>query len=199
MNKESLTAFEQKISDFYCEGLIRAPIHLSDGNEDVLIDIFKHVGPDDWVFSTWRSHYHALLKGIPPEDVEKKILDGMSITLCFPEHKFYTSAIVGAIVPIGLGVALGLQRSKKPGTVWVFVGDMAAATGGFYEAVKYAKNFGLPIKWVIEDNEQSVGTPTETVWGREDIWKDIKNNPDIIYYKYQKKWPHVGSGQWVTF
>ena len=37
-----------------------------------LIKIFKNIKSDDWVFSTWRNHYHALLKGIPKELLKKK-------------------------------------------------------------------------------------------------------------------------------
>ena len=47
-------------------GKIKAPIHLSGNNENELIKIFKKVNKkNDWVLSTWRNHYHALLKGIP--------------------------------------------------------------------------------------------------------------------------------------
>ena len=40
---EGLKAFEEKIADFFNKGEIRAPIHLSDGNESSLIEIFKVV------------------------------------------------------------------------------------------------------------------------------------------------------------
>ncbi|MEK7766161.1 MAG: insulinase family protein, partial [bacterium] len=60
-------AFEQRVKDAFLEGRIRAPIHLSGGNEDQLIEVFSSVRPDDWVLSTWRSHYHALLHGIDPD------------------------------------------------------------------------------------------------------------------------------------
>ena len=72
-NKDSLIQFEKKISDHWEFGRIRGPIHLSGGNEDELIEIFKYIKKGDWVFSTWRSHYHALLKGITPEWLEKEI------------------------------------------------------------------------------------------------------------------------------
>ena len=34
-------------------------------------------------------------------------------------------------------------------------------TGGFTEIYKYAKNFDLPLQWVVEDNNMSVHTPTD--------------------------------------
>ena len=103
-DKAGLIQFERKMADHWESGRVRGPIHLSGGNEDELIEIFKYVKKTDWVFSTWRSHYHALLKGVPSEWVEQEILDGRSITLVNKDEKFYASAIVGAIIPIAVGV-----------------------------------------------------------------------------------------------
>lgn len=202
ITKEQLIAFESEIADLYCAGNIRAPVHLSDGNEDPLIEIFTEVRPEDWVFSTWRSHYHALLHGIPPDEIREEILKGNSITLCFPEHRFFSSAIVGGIIPIALGAALGIKRKGESRHVWCFIGDMTAEGGTFYEAAKYAENFGLPITFVVEDNGESVGTPTGVVWGRSaDALPDYLRWPrtNIRSYRYKKQWPHVGAGRWVTF
>jgi pyruvate dehydrogenase E1 component alpha subunit len=58
--KEELIQFEDDIISHWEGGDIRGPIHLSNGNEDELIEVFKKISPTDWVFSTWRSHYHAL-------------------------------------------------------------------------------------------------------------------------------------------
>lgn len=203
MTKEELIAFEQEISDIYCDGKILAPIHLSDGNEEQLIEIFKKIRSDDWVFSTWRSHYHALLRGIPKDKLKEEILKGNSITLCFPEYRFFTSAIVGGIVPIAVGTALAIKKKDENRHVWCFVGDMTAEAGIFYENAKYADLHKLPITFIVEDNGESVGTPTDVTWG----YDRTKKKPDylnqgrtnIIYYQYKKKWPHVGAGKWVTF
>lgn len=203
MTKEELIEFEKEISDRYCEGKIRAPVHLSDGNEDQLIEIFKQIKQTDWVFSTWRSHYHALLHGVPKEKVREKIMAGESITLMFPEHKFLSSAIVGGIVPIAMGAALGVKRQGGKEHVWCFVGDMSAETGIFHECVKYSENFDLPITMVIECNKQSVGTPTYEVWGYGN--REYKNtlpvqiSEKVWKYEYVKQFPHVGSGRWIVF
>jgi pyruvate dehydrogenase E1 component alpha subunit len=203
MTREDLIAFEQDIADTYCAGKILAPVHLSDGNEDQLIEIFQKTKANDWIFSTWRSHYHALLHGIPKEKVREEILKGNSITLCFPEYNFFASAIVGGIIPIAVGTALAIKRKKEDRHVWCFIGDMTAESGLFYENAKYAELHKLPITFVVEDNGQSVGTPTDVVWGYDKSQQDpeyVKHNrSNIIYYKYEKKWPHVGAGKWVTF
>jgi pyruvate dehydrogenase E1 component alpha subunit len=194
-DKAGLIQFERKMADHWESGKVKGPIHLSGGNEDELIEIFKYIRKSDWVFSTWRSHYHALLKGVPSEWVEQEILEGRSITLVNKEEKFYSSAIVGAIIPISLGVALANKRDSKDETVWCFIGDMAFETGGFYEAHKYAKRYNLPIRFVVEDNGVSTNTPTAETWNG--IKREVPE--DVIWYDYKKEWPHYGTGKWVIF
>src|SRR3990167_290064 len=160
MTEDDLIAFEAEIAALFEQGKIRAPVHLSKGNEAELIRIFKDIKPNEWVFSNHRSHYAALLKGIPRDWLKEEILAGHSITLNNREHKFFSSAIVGGILPIAVGVAMGGAK------VWCFVGDMAASTGIFRESVRYAGGHDLPITFIVENNGMSVCTPTREVWGR---------------------------------
>ena len=74
MNKKDLIDFEKRVQDVYESGKIKAPVHLSGNNEDQLIEIFKKIDKDDWVFSSWRNHYHALLHGFDPEILFNHIL-----------------------------------------------------------------------------------------------------------------------------
>jgi TPP-dependent pyruvate/acetoin dehydrogenase alpha subunit len=192
--KQDLIDFERKMADFWEAGKVRGPIHLSGGNEDQLIEIGKRIKSSDWVFSTWRSHYHALIKGVCPVWLEEEILAGRSITIVSKEDKFYSSAIVGAIIPIAVGVAMANKRDGNDDIVWCFIGDMAFETGGFMENYKYAKNFDLPIRFVVEDNGVSTNTPTVETWK---VKSEVPN--DVIWYEYDKVWPHYGTGKWVIF
>lgn len=194
-DKAGLIQFERKMADHWEAGKVKGPIHLSGGNEDELIEIFKYVKKTDWVFSTWRSHYHALLKGVPSEWLEEEILAGRSITIVNQEERFYSSAIVGSIIPIATGVAMANKRDNKDDKVWCFIGDMAFETGGFYEMHKYAQRYDLPIRFVVEDNGVSTNTPTEETWNG--IKREIPS--DIIWYDYKKQWPHYGTGKWIVF
>ena len=193
MNKQELMQFEDEIRDIFLDGQIRAPIHLSRGNEDQLIEIFQLIKPSDWIFSTHRSHYHALLHGIDRGWLKQEILEGRSMHIMNAEHRFMTSSIVCGCVPIAIGVAMGLKRDKSESYVWCFVGDMAAETGIFMECTKYAAGQHLPITFVVEDNGLSTNTPTQEVWGEE------PGTPNIFRYTYQREFPHINAGQWVTF
>jgi len=178
MTVDDLIAFEAEIATLFEQGKIRAPVHLSKGNEAELIRIFQDIEPDAWVFSNHRSHYHALLKGIPRDWLKEEIIAGRSITINNREHKFFSSAIVGGILPIGVGVAMSAAN------VWVFCGDMTAECGIFHECVKFAHGHKLPIHFVVEDNGLSVKTPTDNVWR----------------YSYRNEFPHQGTNSgFVSF
>jgi TPP-dependent pyruvate/acetoin dehydrogenase alpha subunit len=194
MNKQDLIDFEKRVKKVYEAGEIKAPIHLSGNNEDQLIKIFKNIDKDDWVFSTWRNHYHALLHGFDPEELFNLIKEGSSMGINSVERKFYSSSIVGGILPIALGVAQSIKLKKQTNKVWCFIGDMTFETGVFHECYKFSRNFQLPIEFVVEDNNMSTNSPTDKTWG-----KKSKIPEDVYYYEYERKYPHHGTGTWVLF
>jgi len=192
MTKEELIAFEREIADLFNVGRIRYPVHLSGGNEDALIDIFKHIDRQDWVCGAWRMHYQCLLHGVPPDKLKMAVMQGESIALCFPEHRIVSSAIAGGILPIAVGIALGIKRRGGEGRVHCFLGDMTAEMGIAHECMKYAANHELPIRWIVEDNGVSVCTPTVEAWGS-------VSDAHIMRYRYEPTWPHAGAGKRVQF
>lgn len=199
MTKQDLIDFETRIADYFNTGKIQAPVHLYYGNEDEIIQIFKTVRPQDWVFCSWRSHYQCLLKGVPSEEVEKEILEGRSISLCFPEYKIYSSAIVGGVLSIAVGTAMSVKRNKEDSFVYCFLGDMTSETGIAHESIKYSTQHNLPIRFIIEDNCKSVCTDTREVWNDNRLTYEGFNNDIIYYYKYDTKYPHAGAGMRVQF
>jgi len=187
LSKQELIDFEADIAREFEAGNIRAPVHLHGGNEEALIEIFKEIKSMDYVFSTHRSHYHALLHGVPADKVKAEIMAGHSISLQFPEYHFFTSAIVAGICPIALGVAMTGQRT------WCFIGDMASHTGIAYECGKYAGRHDLPITFVTEHNGFSVDTPISKVWPRS--WASKEK-----FYHYTRTYPHQSTHKgWVAF
>ena len=199
MTAEELLAFEEDIAREFEAGHIHAPVHLSGNNEAQLIDYFTlNVKPQDWKFCNWRSHYHCLLSGVPPAEVKQAVMDGKSISLCFPNHRVFSSGIVGGIAPIALGVAQSLQWRERDThnhktTVHVFLGDMSVKSGIVRECMDYAAGHRLPIIFVIEDNGMSICSPTQETWGEPNFY------PGVHRYSYKMERPHVGVGRWVKF
>jgi TPP-dependent pyruvate/acetoin dehydrogenase alpha subunit len=194
ITKKKLIDFELRVKKAYEDGKIRAPVHLSGQNEDQLIEIFKNIDPDDWVFSSWRNHYHALLHGFDEDELYNLIVEGRSMSINSSKRKFYSSSIVAGSMPIALGVALSIKRKQEKNKVWCFIGDMTFETGCFHECYKYSRNFDLPLEFVVEDNNMSTNTPTDKAWNLKS-----KIPKDVYYYKYERSYPHHGTGSWVLF
>lgn len=196
MTAEELIAFEEDIAKEFNAGKIKAPVHLYSGGEEDLIRIFETIRTQDWVLCSWRSHYQCLLKGVPPPELKAKIMAGYSIALSFPEYRILSSAIIGGVLPIAVGLGMAIKRSNKDTRVHVFMGDMTYETGIAHECIKYATNFDLPVRFHIEDNGLSVCTDTKKAWGFDGGW----HNPNVDKFEYEaKKYPHAGSGTRVQF
>jgi len=198
VTKEELINFENWTVDTFNAGKLKSPVHLSGGNEEQVIEIFKDIKSQDWVFTTYRSHYHALLKGVPEQRLKDWILDNKSIHFMDSEYKVFSSAIVGGCLPIALGTAMAIKRLYFPSRktkdesqksrllpaehynvesgeevntphVWIFIGDMTASLGVFRDCYNYAKYNKLPITFVIEDNGLSTDTITKEAWGGDHV------------------------------
>ena len=47
---------------------------------------------------------------------------------------------------------------------------------------------------MVEDNNMSTNTPTDETWGGK------RDRPsDVIYYQYERVYPHHGTGNWILF
>ena len=199
MRKSELVNFENEIASRFNNSEIRAPVHLYSNNEEQMLEIFESIKENDWVFCSWRSHYQCLLKGVPKEEIFKEIMEGRSISLCFPKYKIYSSAIVGGVLPVAVGAAMAIKIKKNSEKVHCFLGEMTAETGIAHEAIKYSRNHDLPIRFIVEDNGKSVVTDTREVWGTKKLSYEDLDDPFITYYRYKNKYPHAGAGKRVQF
>ena len=190
--KEDLISFEADIAELFNSGQLPQVVHLSGGNEENLIDIFEEIKPEDWVFSTWRSHYHALLKGMEPEDLKQRIMAGQSMHLMDAKLKFFASAIVGGCCSIAAGVAYAIKRNKGHERVYCFIGDGALDEGSTYEAIRYVDAWDLPCMFIVENNQLAVDTPLAERFPKPWAWPKC-----IVEYGYERPWPHCQTGKWV--
>lgn len=207
MTNQDLIDFETDIGETFNRGEIRAPIHLYAGAEDQIMRVFERIDiKTDWVCCTWRNHYQALLKGVPKDVLKSHIIEGESMVMNLPEYKFICSSIVGGIPSIATGLALAAKLKGSSERVWCWTGDMSANTGAWSEAYRYSVAHELPITFIVEDNQQSVLTPTHEIWGSYKWYINSKQTPDwketynLIYYTYKNtKYPHAGAGVRVQF
>ncbi len=202
MTAQSLIEFESGIRELWERGQLPSLVHLCGGNEQQLIEIFSEIKEDDWIFSTHRTHYHALLAGIEPELLIKRIKEGDSMFVYSSKHNFLCSAVLAGCCGIAAGVAWqNKQTSGKvkwgepyPYTthVWCFIGDGGEEEGHFYEAAMFVEANDLPCTFIIEDNNRSVDTSRDhrrgVAKGLEHLFKCVRR------YHYTPTFPHAGSG-----
>ena len=201
---EKLQKFEEDLKKLFLEGKIRAPLHLSGGNEEELISIFRDIKPKDYVFSTHRNHYHYLLKGGHENSLFAEIIgdesgickgNSRSMNTIDPSIRFYSSAVVAGNCAMAVGVALALKKVSSKNKVWCFVGDGAEDSGHFMEAVRFGLSRALPLTFVVEDNDFSTDSTKVDRWHN---YQGVRAN-NVMRYEYQRRYPHVGVGKHVTF
>ena len=210
MTKDELIQFEKRVEERWIAGKVRVPLHLSGGNENDLLHIFKNIKEDDWVISTHRNHYHYLLKGGDADGLFKEII-GESTGICRGnsgsmhttdmERRFISSCLVGCGAPIAVGVATGIKLRSGQERVWCFLGDGACDQGMFWEALHTAEGRDLPVTFVVEDNNRSVDTSCEErgVSSSSSRLGGLMLSSKVIYYKFEATRPHVGNGEHVSF
>jgi deoxyxylulose-5-phosphate synthase len=187
-NKDSLVKFEDEIVELYLQCKLPFLFHLSGGNEEQLLEIFKDVRTGDYVITNHRGHYHCLLHGMRPEILKDRISNGRSMFLYDREKNIFCTAIIGGSPAIAAGIAWQLKNSNSDKKVWCFVGDGTEDTGHFYEAVRYVDGWDLPCKFIVEDNNRSVETPKSERWGTamHPNWPSC-----VIKYHYDITYPHA--------
>ena len=191
MNKQDLIDFEKEVAAHWEAGDLPYLIHLSGGNEDFLIDLFEEVQDGDWIFSTHRNHHHALLSGVPRDELLRKILVGNSMFVFDSRCNFFTSSILAGTCGIAAGVAYALKEQGSKKKVWCFLGDGAEDQGHFYEAVMMVQGHDLPCTFIIEDNNRSVDSNLEE---RLPCQFRFKLPGCVIRNYYTPTYPHAGNG-----
>ncbi|HJK87141.1 MAG TPA: pyruvate dehydrogenase (acetyl-transferring) E1 component subunit alpha [Candidatus Megaira endosymbiont of Nemacystus decipiens] len=173
--------FEEKCSQLYGMGMIGGFCHLYIGQEAVVaaINIAKSKG--DSMITSYRDHGHIIASGIDPKYVMAELTGratgcskgkGGSMHMFNKEGKFYGGhGIVGAQVPIGTGLAFAEKYHNTKNVCFTFLGDGAVNQGQVYEALNMAALWKLPIIYVIENNEYSMGTSVKRSTAMTDLYR----------------------------
>jgi len=154
--------FEERVGELVHLKEIITPCHLYIGEEAVAAGVCSALEKEDYVFSTHRSHGHFIAKGGSLEALMAELYckktgcskgKGGSMHVASPDVGLPgSSAIVGGIVPIATGVALGFSMQRKAAVSVAFFGDGAAHEGVFYESLNFASLKKLPAIFVCENN-----------------------------------------------
>src|SRR2546427_5960687 len=140
--------FEEKAAEAYALGKIGGFLHLYIGEEAVAVGATSVLRPDDYAISAYREHGHCLAKGSDPKRMMAELFgrrDGLSKGKGGSMHLFDRStnflgghAIVGAHLPIAVGVAFAMEnQGGDEGNVF-YLGDGAGPGGEVHETMTLA-------------------------------------------------------------
>ena len=173
--------FEERTEEQYTRARIGGYCHLAIGEEAATVGAIDCLGPDDYLFASYRDHGTALAVGSSPEAVMAELFGkaegvaggyGGSMHLLDVERHFLGGwGIVGGHLPIAVGAALALDYTDRPGAVLCQLGDGATNIGAFHEALNLAAVWHLPIVFQIINNLYGMGTSVEQASGEPELWR----------------------------
>lgn len=162
---------EEELFQAVNDGRLTGSTHLCIGQEAIPVGACAALGEDDPVIATYRGHGWALARGVPPEQLIGEIFGrdselnggrGGSAYLSAPQYGFYgENSIVGAGVPVALGLAIACARIHRDRVPLVSIGDGAMNQGNVHESLNMASVLNIPIIIVVENNGYVEMTPSD--------------------------------------
>jgi acetoin:2,6-dichlorophenolindophenol oxidoreductase subunit alpha len=154
--------FEEECHRMFAQGIVRGSTHLAQGQEAVAVGACKALRETDTMSCTYRGHGAVIAKGAPLDRSFGEIL-GKGDGLCggkggsmhltdMSVGAIGSFAIIGAHLPIALGVAHAAQYNQTDDVTLCFFGDGATNIGAFHESLNMASVWKLPVIFVCENN-----------------------------------------------
>lgn len=162
---------EELAAKAYTQRKILGFCHLYIGQESVAVGCAAACRPEDHWITAYREHGQAMAKGVSPRAVMAELFGkatGCTEGLGGSMHLFDAKVnfmggygIVGAHIPLAVGVAWALKQRKTGGVAVVYFGDGAANQGAFFEALCLAQLYKLPVVFLCENNFYAMGTSVD--------------------------------------
>ena len=173
--------FEERAQEQYTKAKIGGYCHLNIGEEATVVGGILALKANDWIFTSYREHGHAIARGIDPKAVMAELFGretgtshgrGGSMHLVDYSRRFMGGyGIVGGHLPLAVGGAWAVKYQKHDDVVFCMFGDGATNIGAFHESLNMAKVFDLPVVWFCVNNRYGMGTPVEKASAVADIYK----------------------------
>jgi pyruvate dehydrogenase E1 component alpha subunit len=126
--------------------------------------------PTDYLVATYRGLHDEIAKGVPltPLLAEMFGRDGLhggrggAMHICHPPSgTMLTTGIVGAGLPMAVGLGLAAQLEGQGRVAICSFGDGATNTGAFHEAMNLAAVWEVPVIFICQNNQFAETTRTD--------------------------------------
>jgi pyruvate dehydrogenase E1 component alpha subunit len=175
----AIRRLEEASAKAYSQGKIGGFLHLIIGQEAVCVGAIASLEPKDYVVATYREHGHAYAKGVTARAILAELYGkktgcvkglGGSMHIFDKKTNFLGGyGIVGGHVPIAAGSAFASKYRGDGRVTLCFFGEGASTIGGFAEGIALAALWKLPVVFICENNQYSMGTPLYRSLAVEDV------------------------------
>ena len=151
---------EETLLDLFAKGEIHGTTHTYIGQEASGVGVISCLNRDkDYVISNHRNHGHYLSFGGDITSFfaeltgrEGALVGGLGGSQHLHFGRFFSNGILGGVVPIACGIALGSKLDDNGAVIVIFIGDGTLGEGVLYESFNLASLWELPILFVLENN-----------------------------------------------
>ncbi|HLH71644.1 MAG TPA: pyruvate dehydrogenase (acetyl-transferring) E1 component subunit alpha [Chloroflexota bacterium] len=173
--------FEEAAAEMYTRAKIGGYLHLNIGEEATVVGSMAALEPQDYVFSNYREHGHAIARGIEPKRIMAELF-GKETGTCkgrggsmhiFDAEKHFMGGygIVGGALPLAVGAGYALEYQKSAAIVMTIFGEGATNIGSFHESLNMAELWKLPIVFLCVNNLYAMGKPVAEESAVTEIWR----------------------------
>ena len=163
--------FEQACIKRYANGSMGGWLVSTIGQESTSVAIRSVMAPEDHSISGPRGLGLALASGIKMRAIMAELYGtaagcnkgkGGMFSIMSPEHHHWGCyPIAAAQTPLALGFGFAMKYRGGDGVAFCLMGDGAVNQGVFHETLNLAGLFDIPVVYVIENNNFSMGTSVE--------------------------------------
>src|SRR4051794_20532037 len=125
--------FEEAAAEMYTRARIGGYLHLNIGEEATVVGAMDALAPEDYVFSNYREHGHAIARGVDPKAVMAELFGkdtgvskgrGGSMHLFDKSKRFMGGyGIVGGAIPLAVGVGMAMRYRNEDAIVCSIFGE----------------------------------------------------------------------------
>src|SRR5580700_8577355 len=176
LNRRMETALE----NLYKQGKVVGGVYFGLGQESCSCASAYALGQDDWMGPMIRNQGALLVRGFRPADIMMQYMakagsptGGRDTTSHFGDlekrNVVAPISMLGDLIPVLAGVALGARLQGKNVAVMTYIGDGGQSTGVTYEGLNFAAVQDLGLVLFVENNLWGYSTPADMQFRVKDL------------------------------